>query len=285
MNEFIRSFSNRETALFTWAIIAIILLLFKKGIRNGFVLVLKSFFTSKILIIFFSFILYVILCVILLFKMKFWDNSILKDTILWTFGFAFLTIFNVNKIKNKIYFKDMFFDAIKWIVIIEFIASFYTFSLKTEFIILPILTMAVLIQTFSKSKVEYKKVENLMTKFISFAGIAIFLYVVYKTITLWSALLTTDNLKSFLLPIILTILFMPFIYFLALIMEYEVLMKRVDALTDTKEESKKIKCYILQIANIDIDKLMNISGRIAKQLLIEKDGSFEKIKRISRKTE
>lgn len=283
MNEFIKSFSNRETALFVWGFAILGVIMLKKDIRKVFIGVLKAFFVKKIFLVFASFILYISLWIFILFKIGFWDKSLLKDTILWTFGFASLTIINVNKVKSKAYFKEIFIDSIKWAVVIEFIVSFYTFSLRTELLILPIVTFAAIMQVFSKREEEYKQVNTLMTKFLLMFSIIIFVYTLYKTVTLWSALMTTDNFKSFLLPIFMTILFMPFIYALALVIEYEQLFIRLDFLTKDKEQAKKIKYQILQIASFDLDKLGNISKNIAKQLLIDKDNSFENIKRISQK--
>ena len=283
MNEFLKSLSNRETALFVWVLVILGILILKKKIRKSILAVVKAFFKKKLLILFISFMFYVALCFFILFKVGFWDNSLIKDSVFWTFGFASLTIFNINKAKSKAYFKLIFIDALKWTVMIEFIMSFYTFSLRIEFIILPIVTFAIVMQTFSKTNTEYKQVDNLMNRFLSVIGIIIFAYVIFKTFTLWSALMTTDNLKSFLLPVIMTILFMPFIYVLALFMQYEELFVRLDFLSKDKVQQIKVKRQILQIANIDLDRLMNISRNIAKKLLIDKECSFEAIKKISQK--
>ncbi len=82
----------------------------------------------------------------------------------------------------------------------------------------------------------------------------------------------------------MTILFMPFIYVLALFIQYEELFVRLDFISGDKEQQIKIKRQILQIANIDLDRLMNISRNIAKKLLIDKESSFEVIKNISQQT-
>ncbi len=284
MNEFLKSFSNRETALFVWVFAILGVLILKKENWKLVLAICKAFFVKKLLILFISFIAYTTLCFFALFKVGFWDSTLIKDSIFWTFGFALLTIFNTNKAKSKAYFKDIFIGALKWTVMIEFILSFYTFSLSMELLILPIVTFAVIVQAFSKTDAQYNQVGNSAKSLLSVIGIIVFAYVIFKTFTLSSALMTADNLKSFVLPIVMTILFMPFIYVLALFIQYEELFVRLDFISGDREQQIKIKRQILKIANIDLDKLMNISRNIAKKLLIDKESSFEVIKNISQQT-
>ena len=143
MSEFINSLSNRETALSIWSLVLMCTLMLKKSIRQSFMGVLKAFCVRKILIVFFMFIFYVFIWVFILFRAGFWESSLIKDTLLWMFGFASLLLVNINKVKSLSYLGKIFLDAIKWAIIIEFIVSFYTFSLRTELIIFPIMTFAV----------------------------------------------------------------------------------------------------------------------------------------------
>jgi hypothetical protein len=109
------------------------------------------------------------------------------------------------------------------------------------------------------------------------------LFSLYKTIEQHTEFLSTDNLKNFLLPIILTITFLPFIYLFNLYAKYEILWTRLNITIRNNEDRKRLKRHILLIANLEINKLVNISKNIAKPTFIYNDFSKEMIKHISKK--
>jgi hypothetical protein len=282
MDKFIDSFSNRESALVIWIFASIFLMMFSKSIRKSILDVLKAFFVKQIIITTLLFILYVYLIVISLSKLGLWDKSLLKDTFFWVIGFGFVLIANVNKANSIKYFKQVIKDAIKWTIIVEFIVSFYTFSLKTELIILPVIVFSAMIQTYASFDPKHTQVETLFKRFLELISVSIFCVVVYKTIKSTSLLLTYDNLKSFILPLILTFAFMPFIYILSVYAKYEILNVRLNmSIKDTKVRNK-LKKYILSVATINIDKIVSISENIAKPTYIYHDYSLEMVEKISK---
>ncbi len=282
MTEFLANFSNREIALFTWILVAIIAMLFSKSIRKSISKIFKVLFVKSILITFLLFILYVGGIVFGLYKFGFWDLSLLKDTILWTFGFAVILVFGANKTKRISDFKAILKDAVKWTIIIEFIVAFYNFSLTTELIILPILTFIAMLQAFSETDEKYNQVSKVFKNTLSLVGLSILGYVLYKTFYQGGELITVGNFKSLLLPIILTALFIPFVYSFSLFMVYENLFVKLKFFIQDRKIRKKAKWQILRIANFNLDKLSNISENIIKERTLTLDNSFAKIKQISK---
>lgn len=285
MTEFLSNFSNREIALFIWIFIAIIAMLFSKEIRESIGGVFKAFFAKSILITFSLFGVYVAITVFCLFKLGFWKWSLLKDTIFWTFGFAIVLVFRANTIKRISDFKLILKDAVKWTIIVEFLVAFYTFSLTTELIILPILVFIGMLQVYSDTDEKYSQVSKVLKNTLSIIGIGILGYVTYKTFYQGGELITIGNFKSLIVPIILTSLFIPFVYLLSLFMIYENLFVRLKFFVKEDKLRKKVKKQILRIANFNLDKLSNISENIIKErpLTLENslENSFEKIKQIS----
>lgn len=281
MDKFIDSFSNRESALLIWLLISFITMMFVKPVRQSIFDFIKTLFGKHIFITILLYLIYVYLIVISLTKIGLWDKSLLKDTLLWVVSFGFFLIMDVNKANSISYFKQVIKDAIKWTIIIEFIVSFYTFSLKTELIILPIIVFSAMMQAYASLETEHKKVENLFKRFLEFISVSIFCFVVYKTIKSTSLLLTYDNLKSFILPLILTFSFMPFIYLLSVYAKYERLNIRLNMSIKDKSVRNKLKTNILSVATINIDKIVSISENIAKPTNIYQDYSFEMVKQIS----
>jgi cytochrome c biogenesis protein CcdA len=210
----------------------------------------------------------------LLSKMSFWDFSILKDTIFWFFSVALVMFFNANNINSNSYFFDIARDSVKWTIILEFITNFYTFSLPIELILIPILIVVAFTQAFAevyKERKDYEQANKFLKNVLSFIGTVIILFSLYKTIVSYKQLFTVDNLKSLLLPIVLTVLIIPFIYLLSVGINYENLFLRVRFMTNDAHLKKKIKWKIFLRAKLSLSKLLRISKRINKADLYSDD--------------
>ena len=63
----------------------------------------------------------------------------LKDSIMWFFIFALVSIFTTitSSEKNSFFFKEIVLNSLKLIIVFEFIINFYTFPLWVELLFLP----------------------------------------------------------------------------------------------------------------------------------------------------
>lgn len=262
MDSIFAVFSNRDIAIVFWLFLLLFFLLLKKSIRKSFAHIFKSLFVKNLitpLILFFD---YILLLVLGLQITGFWEVYLTKDTIFWMFGFAFVLFFNFQKAKDAAYFKDIIKDVIKITVVLEFLADEYTFGLFTEIIIVFIIALLTMVQVVAKLDPKHKSAETFIRIIISLFNTFLFVYIVYRVFNQFNELLTIEKAKSFLLPIILSILFLPFIYFLSLYSEYEELFVRFEALSIDKSLRRKINWRIIRVANIRINKLQKISKNI-----------------------
>jgi hypothetical protein len=281
MDKIINSFSTRETSLIIWLIISLTLFMFNKEVRNSIFNVLRQLFSGYILATLIAFLIYTSICVFILYSFSLWDKSLLKDTVFWSIGFGFIALMNTNKVKSRTYFKDIFFETIKWTIIIEFIANFFTFSLTTELIILPVIVFSTILQLVASKEEKHRPVEKLFKYFLMGFSFFLFFFAFYKTVTSTKDLLTIENLKSFLLPIYLSITFLPFMYLFNLFVKYEYLWIILKFNIKNKTDRNRVKRQILLIANLSIDKVVSITENIAKPINIYNDLSFEMIKKVS----
>jgi hypothetical protein len=274
MKEFIQSFSNRDIALGVWSLIMVVGVSFIKGIGESIVHLAKAFFQRQILISFISMLVYVSFIVCVLYLAGFWDVSQLKDTIYWTFGVAFTALVNISKFKEASHFRELIISALKWTILVEFVVGFYTFGLITELILLPSITFLFLLQIVAKQKEEHQQVANATQYVINAIGFVLLAAVCYKTVHSFQELPTLVNLKSLLLTSILTILYLPYIYCLALYCQYEVLFVRITFLTNKENLQKALKSNILRVANLNINSVKAIANNIHKNdFYYEKDFS------------
>jgi hypothetical protein len=128
----------------------------------------------------------------------------------------------------------------------------------------PIIIILALTQAFSQTDKKNETVAKLLTNILALIGTTYFLYALYKTFKEYNNLLTLNTLTSFLLPLFLTILILPFFYLVALYMHYEELFIRVDFMTNDDELKRKMKKQIFLASHFNLNRLTTIKQKLRK---------------------
>ncbi len=264
MNNLLDIFSTRELSLLIWLGLGLTATMFSKSMRDGLGGVLKLIFGKTIGTILLMLTLYASLLLFLLYKLGFWDISLLKDTIFWFCTTALVLLFTINKAKTNNYFKDIIKENLKWVIAIEFIVNFYTFSLVKELLLVPIVIFLALLQGVSQSDKRFIQVSKFLENIFAFIGLGLIAFVVYMTFKNYQEIFIIDNLFSFLLPPLLTILLIPFLYLLAIYINYEDLFVRVNFMTNDRKKNKLLKKEILLNAKLNLSRLTTISKKLNK---------------------
>lgn len=219
--------SNRELAALIWIVIGFGYIFFKD--KNGNLLPLlkqfiQLFFVPKIIIVMVGAALWITLCVQLLHHLNAWENSNLKTTILWSFAFAFVTLMDVNRIsEDSTYFKKTIRDTVNATAIITFIAEAYSFSLLAELLLFPFLFIVTAMHIMSENKKEHASVHKLMSTALVTAGCIYIGYGMYMASTKFEEFSTWNNVREFSTPIILSLLFLPYLYLISVLISYELI--------------------------------------------------------------
>jgi hypothetical protein len=199
--------------------------------------------------------------VFLLYQINLWNTSLLKDTILWFCFTGIVTAFNFATSKgSQNLFKKVIADNFKLVVIITFLVNTYTFSLIGELILIPIVTSIILFGTVAEIK-KYPSVAKLMRWLQIIIGGLILIYAIRNVVSDYTNFASFDMLRKFLLPILLSILFLPFIYFLKLFATYEILFVPLKL---GYEKSNKLKRYakwkIIKYCRLSLKKVEKASN-------------------------
>lgn len=269
MNKLLEILSPRELSLLSWIIIFIIILMFVKSVRTSFSSLIKMLFHKTFLKIYFLLTVYLFFLFYALYIVKIWNINCLKDSILWLFAVGFVLIFKSVEIKDTKYFKNILQESIKWTVIVEFIINFYSFRFIVEFIMLPILALLVTTQAYSELDKKNIQVSKLLTNILSIIGFIFIGISLYKTVTGFDTFFSLNSLRIFILPIILTTLFIPFIYLLSLYTIYESYFVQLDFMTTRKDKVKIVKKLIRLKANININRLSRIIEKFDKRVFYD----------------
>lgn len=263
MEKFHEIFNNRELASIIWLVIIGLLLQINKSTREASKNLLKAFFQWKITSVILLALSYSAAIVWILWTIKFWDQALLKDTIIWFTGSGFFILMNLNKAeKEKNFFKNILRDNLKLILILEFVINFHQFSLLAEMFILPAIAFLAILQVVAERE-ERTKIVKTAIDWIFVIVTVMFLIISIRDITNdITGFANYSNLKSFLLPVILSISFIPCAYLIAVFMNYEMLFVRLGFYLKNKRDLRFAKLRTIQKCGLQISKIRTLSPKI-----------------------
>jgi hypothetical protein len=222
-------FNTREVAVSIWTIGFISWQMRSNEVRESISNVVKCILKWKLLTIYFVSSVWTLIITLLLQQIGFWNITLLKDTLIWTFASGvFLSLKSVSEKNIAEYFKTVAKDTISFLVCFQFIVNAYTFNFWIElFVVFPLLaTLAI-----SKVLIDHNKDYMRLKKPLGCIQITIGWIIIIAVFALFfqepGKLASKDSFKQFSLPVILTIANLPLIYLIGLISGYEQLYVRL----------------------------------------------------------
>jgi hypothetical protein len=245
--------NTREIAITILFIVFLVGIFSIKGVRKVVPDILKAFFSIKIIIPFIVMILYISLILFILYYLGFLNINLVKDVGFWFFVVAVPLFFTANKVReDKNFFKTKAIEYVKLTTIFGFLINFYTFNIFVEIIFQIILFALIMLITVSKTEEKYKVVENFLNIIflIIFASLVIFF--INNLFINPNGFININTGIEYILPAILTILLLPFIYSLALYMRYELFYVLLKIRFNESKLYKHIFKEIFKRYNLDL---------------------------------
>lgn len=221
----IQKFSNRELAIAIWLLVAIIWTLSQRKIRESLFHVIRAFFAWKLAISYVLMFSYITLMLVSLNALGIWQLTYFPNTILWVLCIAFVMLFEFSKANDLNFFKNAIKDNLKILIVLEFLVNLYVFDLWVELLLVPILVILGGMIAIAETDQKYATVKTLLNYIMAFVGLCLTSYALYMVSVDFKHFATLENFKGFYLPILLTIMFLPFIY--SLYASYENLFVRL----------------------------------------------------------
>ncbi|MFM1347842.1 hypothetical protein WFP14_14910 [Yersinia proxima] len=214
--------NNREYAAIIWFLIVFSLLMIKKDIRKAVSELLRVLMHKQIIMVFSGALAWIVICISILNKIEVWSINNLKTTVVWIITFAFAALFKTKEIEKDVnYFKNQVKNIFKITVILTFIMELHSFSLPFEFVLWAIIIMLSLMIAVGEMKEHTKKLSQFMTYILAVVVIFYFIHSLYLSSISLSETFSKNNITEFLIPIILSLVFLPFVYLFYLYQSYE----------------------------------------------------------------
>ncbi len=136
-------------------------------------------------------------------------------------------LFENSKANDESFLKNSIKDNLKVLVVLEFLINFYVFSLWIELLLVPVFGILGGLLGIAASNKQYEAVQKSLNYVMAIIGTFFIGYALYMTVSDFNNFFTLNNFESFILPVLLTIMFLPFIYSWALYANYETLFIRL----------------------------------------------------------
>jgi len=222
--------NNREKALLVWLLILFVWMLSVKSVRASLWQVVKSASDRRILTVLAAMTAYVGLLVYLLYLGHVWHLSFLSDTMIWFVGIALVSLVNVSTADSTEqvahYFTSSIVKVLALTAVVQFLVNFYPLNFWVELFLVPIITLFAMFVAFAGGNAEYALVKKVITWFLAVIGFGLLAFSVTELIVNHNTFFTSTTLEKFLVPPLLTLAYIPFLYFLALYGAYDGLFRQ-----------------------------------------------------------
>ena len=262
-------FSNRELAIGLWLILFLIAILSYSKTRKMVPHLLNTIFSRKILILKIFMIAYFVFMIMVLAKIGYWENYLLKDSLIWFISVGITSVYNIINFDEDVkFFKKYTKDNITIFLVITFVLNFYSYSLWLEFIqvlVILILSIAVTegvrLHPIERINVSIK---NKLSIFLAVIGFTALFYSIRMFIISYDSIVISKLVKAFFLPCILSIIFALFVYIVLLYASYEKLFVRLRFKKTIDDRYRKYLMFrIILFCNISVNRVnrfMKFSG-------------------------
>lgn len=214
--------NNREIATLIWLAILAVAVFRHASVRIAFRGLLRAFVQRQILLIYGVAALYVGACIAFLSWWGIWTADNLKSTIFWSITFVFVTLIDANRIdEDKTYFGRTIGDTLGLTGLLVFIGGLESFSLPAEMLFVPVMSFVSLMHQVGLRDPAHKPASSCLGALLVVAGIAILAYSIHATWLEWAKFDLRKNLSELLVPILLSLLFLPFLYALSIFLVYD----------------------------------------------------------------
>lgn len=261
-------FNNREIAIGFWLLaISIYVFLSPKmvKVRSSFRLLLSMLFVKQILSVFSLIVLYMAFVIYFLSEIDLWNAEQIKNTIFWCVSVGFMSLFKIESIKtDKSFFKNSVIDNLKLLAILQFVVGVYTFPIWIEILLVPVLALISAMLAIAENEKKYHQVKNLLKYCLAIYGLILILYTLYMLMTDFGEFGNKKTAYDFFVPQLLTIFYLPFIFFMLIYSTYEQVFVRLKFAIKSRLYRNLAKIYALILFNIRMSLLDRWSFHVAR---------------------
>lgn len=220
---------NREIAFLAWFFLLACVFLWPTRRSKPLHSLIQILLSRPILFMLGAVVCYVAMCVWLLSVPGWWQWSNLKTTLLWTGGFALAAVFNYKNVENgKAFLMASALEVLGINAILSFISSSHTFSLPTELVIVGAIILLAALSAISEHDAKLKPINKLATVLLIALSVMMLTNSAYRIAIGFGDFATSHTAREFGVPVLLTLMFLPFLYGVYALITYQYVFHSFD---------------------------------------------------------
>ncbi len=209
--------------------------------------------------------MYVVMIIYGLACLGLWDFSLLKGSLIWFFSVAIFSLFQVNKFSESPHkIRELVADSFKLVVVVEYLVGAYTFHIVVELVLVPLIVFLSAMVAFAETKPEYESVHKFLNAVLAIVGTAILGAVMYLLVKDFDQVANRQAASDFVLPVILSALYTPFIAFMAVYSTYQTVLIRLQYSIKKRHVELYASFVAMLIFNVRTELLKRWSSNVAK---------------------
>ncbi len=217
--------NSRQLAVVLWLVVFICWALTKNDIRKSVKPILETAFSRQMLSLFTLIIGYNAVVVWWLWRIEYWDATMLYDTVLFVAVGGIGSVFKASPrgaTYNRRFFLKTLLVNFEVMVVFAFLADFFPFHFLVEFLlVVPLVTLLVVLVVFSEESAGAEQVHRFLSRMQSLLGLALLGYLTWMVIIEFHKLSGIQVLYQLLLPLTLSVFFLPLLFVICIDLAYQ----------------------------------------------------------------
>jgi hypothetical protein len=269
------NFTSREMAVALWLSVALIFVIRVAG--KSLLAVLRALAQPVILRLLGVATAYLALLIAVFAYFDFWGLPNLKNTLIWVTTVASVRIGKAISIDtDRRFFAKTLRETLGVTFIVEFLIEKYTFGIWTELVLVPFTTFLAMLLAVGKTDKKFQSVNTLLQWVLAMIGLTYIGHSIYEFAHHYRELEPVEAARELFLPVILSLLFMPFLFALNVYSAYEQIFTGLHWALEDPALRRYAKRQSLLRFGTNIDSLK----RWRRLMMMERPASREEIDRL-----
>jgi hypothetical protein len=259
--------NTRETAIVVWVGGFLLFALTQGGVRRSIGGLLKLILTSgwiagALLVA----AAYAAASIFLLIHIGYWEIGMTKVAVLWFLGFALVALVNTKDV-DRSYFYRLLLRNLALAGVVEFIVNLHTFPLPIELVLVPMIFLLTGSQVVAESNPEFAPARKPILWCLGLLGGASLVVSLVYLGRHFGAVTTAAKAKEFLLPLVLTVCFIPFLVGVRYLSVWQSMLTMIRfGLHDNDDLYRFARGAIVRACGVDLSKAQFFASKFRGRL-------------------